>query len=100
MIIRAQDKQPARFKITGVYKGQLKAGMVVEAAPSWGFSDMPCRGMVPPPPIMKGERGVIPFNDPPELAFVPDGWIAFMQRRRLIALTPDDYRVGTGSAPE
>lgn len=100
VIIHAQDDRPARFKITRVYKGQLKAGMVVEAAPSWGFSDMPCPGMIPPPPNLKGERGVIAFNDPPELAFVPEGWIAIMQQRRLIARTPDDYRVGTGSAPE
>ena len=100
VIVRAQDDRPAQFKITRVFKGQLKAGMVVEAAPSWGFSDMPCPGMLPPPPNPKGQRGVIAFNDLPELAFVPDGWIAIMQQRRLIARTPDDYRVGTGSAPE
>ncbi len=88
VIIHAQDDRPARFRITRVYKGQLKAGMVVEAAASWSFSDMPCPGMIPPPPNLKGQRGVIAFNDPPELAFMPDGWIAIMQRRGLIARTP------------
>ncbi len=88
VIVRAQGDRPARFKITRVYKGQLKPGMVIEAAQSWGFRDMPCPGMIPPPPNLKGERGVIAFNDPPELAFVPDGWIAIMQQRGLIARTP------------
>ncbi|WP_197424224.1 hypothetical protein, partial [Sphingomonas sp. CCH9-E2] len=100
VIVRAQDDRRARFKITRVYKGQFKAGIVIEAAPSWGFSEMPCPGMLPPPPNPKGQRGAIAFNDLPELAFVPDGWIAIMRQRRLIARTPDDYRVGTGSAPE
>ncbi|WP_404336303.1 hypothetical protein AB2M62_18865 [Sphingomonas sp. MMS12-HWE2-04] len=93
---------PARFRITHVYKGALKPG-IIEVAPGWGFDPPPCFGMTggPPPVPPSRTRIVIAFRDTPELGIVDEKWLRVLFERG--ALVPSRYarqRVGTGSAQE
>ena len=59
------------FKIIHVYRGSLKPGQVIKAEHGWGFDPPPCM-ISSPPPIDKGEYGVIAFEEEPELNFIGD----------------------------
>ena len=73
-----------RFKIIHVYKGALKPGQVIRPRVSWGFDRPPCFGMSNPPPVSKGDYGVIAYSTEPELSFVPDDILTEMFKTKLI----------------
>ena len=61
----------ARFLIQRVYKGRLKRGTTLKMQNSWGLDPPMCFGLMQPPPVSKGERGVVAFQDDrPELNFI------------------------------
>jgi hypothetical protein len=75
-----------RFRILHVYRGSLRPGMTISIMPGWGLHAPMCAGMISPPPVPRGARGVIYFRrGDPELNFLwadelemmfAGGWIA------------------------
>jgi hypothetical protein len=88
IVTRNDDK--VRFRIRKVYKGTLKARQVIDAYAAHSFySDMPCPGMIPPPPTIKGAHGLIAFDEvPAPLQWIKPEWLTEMKRAGLI----DDKR--------
>lgn len=86
-VTRGSGGGRARFRILHVYKGSLRPGTTIRADLGWGLNAPMCAGMIPPPPVWRGRRGVIFFSGRPELRFLSDRELklmiagGFIQRR-------------------
>jgi hypothetical protein len=85
VVVRGSDREPERFRVIHVYKGSLRPGTVLRVSRGWGLNPPLCHGMLDPPPVMRGEYGVIFFNsDRPELNFLSDEELELMFSEGLI----------------
>ena len=67
-----------RFRILHVYKGSLRPGMTINADRPGAWIAPMCAGMIMPPPVVRGRRGVIFFSGRPELNFLSDRELELM----------------------
>ena len=79
-----------RFRILHVYKGSLRPGMTINADTAWGLDAPMCAGMIMPPPVVRGRRGVIFFSGRPELKFLSDRELELMIACGFIQARPAD----------
>lgn len=92
-VVRGSDNgRTPRFRILHVYKGALRPGTTIAAAPGWGLDPPICAGMFMPPPVLRGQRGVILFSQYPELNFLSDSELQLMFARGFIQPRPADER--------
>ena len=86
VVTRTEDDDGRyRFRILHVYKGKLRPGRTIDATASFGFDWPGCR-TGSPPPLLRGDYGVIAFGgDNPELNFVADETVQAMFDAGLIA---------------
>ena len=85
VVVRGSGRERERFRVIHVYKGSLRPGRVIDVRPGWGVHPPPCPGMGMPPPVMRGDYGVIFFNsDRPQLNFLGDRELELMFSEGLI----------------
>lgn len=90
-----QSRRGGRFRVMHVYRGALRPGTTIPVEPGWGLNPPPCFGMMTPPPVERGARGVIVY-DPglPWLNFASESELALMFRLGIIAPGPHDRPEG------
>jgi hypothetical protein len=87
----SRGRRRAQFRVHHAYKGAFRPGAVVAAELGWGLDPPMCVGMIQPPPVQRGARGVIFFGSgQPTLNFLGDGELELMFRLGLIAPGPHD----------
>jgi hypothetical protein len=88
---RGNYRRGARFRVIHVYKGSLRPGRTVDADVGWGLDAPPCAGMMVPPPVVRGRRGVIFFSGSrPTMNFLDDDEVAQMFSLGLLEPGPHD----------
>ena len=79
VVTKTSESEPIPFRVLHVYKGPLKPGATLALDRGWGLDPPMCVGMVPGPPVMKGQFGVIVFhNVRPTMTFLSEEELELM----------------------